>query len=163
MTSLLKHPDFPNRTDRATAQHHSASGHAAGSLREPLGYAQGRQALGRRREEPPQKRRLLLGACDARTPVRKTAKSPATCRFGPDYRQINAGSRHVYALLRARKASAYRIDAGMIRQAIRRRPVRAFHAQPECEAGHHGRNTGASIGHRQRHRLHCHADRSING
>ncbi len=44
------------RTDQSTAQHRAPSRHAAGGIRESLGHAEGRQAVGGRREEPPQER-----------------------------------------------------------------------------------------------------------
>ena len=48
--NIIRHPDMPPE-----------------AFRESLGHAQGRQALGRRREEPPQERRLLLGSRERHT------------------------------------------------------------------------------------------------
>ena len=102
--------------DRSAAQYHPASGHAAGSLCKSLGYAQGRQTVGWRRQEPAQERRVLLGSRQRHADLRRRPFSgymSIRSRLPADQRKE---AEQVYALLRAQKASAYRIDAGIIRK-----------------------------------------------
>ena len=101
---------------RSAAQYRPASGHAAGSLRKSLGYAQGRQILGRRRQEPAQDGEYYWVLASA-TPIyeggRISGYMSVRTRLPADQREE---AEQVYASLRAQQASAYRIDAGMIRK-----------------------------------------------
>ena len=98
--NIIRHPDMPPE--------------AFDNLWDTL---QGRQAVARRGEEPPQERRFLLGAGDG---LSDPGERPGYRLYLDPHqaagRPAQAAAEEVYAAIREKKPHGYRVDAGIIRR-----------------------------------------------
>ena len=124
--NIIRHPDMPPE-----------------AFAESLGYLEGRQAVGRRGEKPPQERRFLLGAGDR---IPDPGERPGHRLYVDPHQTSCRSARGSRTCLRGCCARRRRMTTDRRRHyppPLAVRPRRGLHPHPECTADHAGCYPGA--------------------